>query len=42
MTRTDLRMYEYACHEGNHDFGFILSGGGNSRRKPLSDWVGPR
>jgi hypothetical protein len=26
MTRTDLRIYEYACHEGNYDFGFILSG----------------
>ena len=26
MTRIDKMMYEYACHEGNHDFGFILSG----------------
>ena len=26
LTRRDTRLYEYACHEGNHDFGFILSG----------------
>jgi hypothetical protein len=26
MTRIDSNMYEYACHEGNHDFGFILAG----------------
>lgn len=26
MTRSDLHMYEYACHEGNHDMGNILSG----------------
>ena len=26
MTRNDTNIYEYACHEGNHDFGFILSG----------------
>ena len=26
MTRTDLPLYEYACHEGNHDMRFILSG----------------
>ena len=26
MTRTDNNLYEYACHEGNHDFGFIRSG----------------
>jgi hypothetical protein len=26
MTRIDQNLYEYACHEGNHDFGFILSG----------------
>lgn len=25
MTRTDQRMYEYACHEGNHDMGNILA-----------------
>ena len=29
MTRSDLLMYEYACHEGNHDFRFILSGARN-------------
>ena len=29
MTRSDLQIYEYACHEGNHDFGFILSGARN-------------
>jgi hypothetical protein len=29
MTRTDKSLYEYACHEGNHDFGFILSGARN-------------
>jgi hypothetical protein len=29
MTRSDLHIYEYACHEGNHDFGFILSGARN-------------
>lgn len=26
LTRKDTRLFEYACHEGNHDFGFILSG----------------
>src|SRR5688572_416584 len=26
MTRIDNRIYEYACHEGNYDFGFILAG----------------
>ena len=26
LTRIDQKMYEYACHEGNHDFGFILAG----------------
>jgi hypothetical protein len=26
LTRKDTNLYEYACHEGNHDFGFILSG----------------
>jgi hypothetical protein len=26
MTRSDLSIYEYACHEGNHDMRFILSG----------------
>jgi hypothetical protein len=26
LTRRDTRLFEYACHEGNHDFGFILSG----------------
>jgi hypothetical protein len=26
LTRKDTSLYEYACHEGNHDFGFILSG----------------
>jgi hypothetical protein len=26
MTRIDSNIYEYACHEGNHDFGFILAG----------------
>jgi hypothetical protein len=26
MTRIDKNIYEYACHEGNHDFGFILAG----------------
>jgi hypothetical protein len=26
MTRRDTSLYEYACHEGNHDMGFILSG----------------
>jgi hypothetical protein len=29
MTRSDQHMYEYACHEGNHDFRFILSGARN-------------
>ena len=29
MTRTDNSLYEYACHEGNYDFGFILSGARN-------------
>jgi hypothetical protein len=26
LTRKNTSLYEYACHEGNHDFGFILSG----------------
>jgi hypothetical protein len=26
MTRSDHSLYEYACHEGNHDMRFILSG----------------
>jgi hypothetical protein len=26
MTRSDAPLYEYACHEGNHDMKFILSG----------------
>ena len=26
LTRKDTSLYEYACHEGNHDFGFILAG----------------
>ena len=26
MTRSDLPLYEYACHEGNHDMSNILSG----------------
>jgi hypothetical protein len=26
LTRKDTRLYEYACHEGNYDFGFILAG----------------
>jgi hypothetical protein len=26
LTRKDTNLYEYACHEGNHDFGFILAG----------------
>jgi hypothetical protein len=26
MTRSDSHLYEYACHEGNYDFGNILSG----------------
>jgi len=26
MTRSDQHIYEYACHEGNHDMGNILSG----------------
>jgi hypothetical protein len=25
MTRTDLPLYEYACHEGNHDMANILT-----------------
>ncbi len=29
MTRSDQHIYEYACHEGNHDFRFILSGARN-------------
>jgi hypothetical protein len=29
MTRSDQQMYEYACHEGNHDFRFILAGSRN-------------
>ena len=29
LTRKDTRLFEYACHEGNHDFGFILSGARN-------------
>jgi hypothetical protein len=26
MERSDQRLYEYACHEGNHDMGNILAG----------------
>ena len=26
MARSDQRLYEYACHEGNHDMGNILAG----------------
>jgi hypothetical protein len=26
MTRSDQHIYEYACHEGNHDMKFMLSG----------------
>jgi hypothetical protein len=26
LTRIDSNIFEYACHEGNHDFGFILAG----------------
>ena len=26
MTRSDQHLYEYACHEGNHDMSNILSG----------------
>jgi hypothetical protein len=26
MARTDARMFEYACHEGNHGLEFILRG----------------
>ena len=33
MTRRDTRLYEYACHEGNHDFGFILSGARNLEKE---------
>ena len=29
MTRSDQHIYEYACHEGNHDFRFILSAARN-------------
>jgi len=29
MTRSDQQLYEYACHEGNHDFRFILAGARN-------------
>jgi len=32
LTRKDTSLYEYACHEGNHDFGFILSGQRNVER----------
>jgi hypothetical protein len=32
LTRKDTNLYEYACHEGNHDFGFILSGQRNVER----------
>jgi hypothetical protein len=33
MTRSDSNLYEYACHEGNHDFGFILSGARNLEKE---------
>jgi hypothetical protein len=33
MTRSDLLIYEYACHEGNHDFRFILAGARNLERR---------
>ena len=33
MTRIDQNLYEYACHEGNHDFGFILSGARNIEKE---------
>ena len=33
MTRIDQNLYEYACHEGNHDFGFILSGARNLEKE---------
>jgi len=33
MTRSDLLIYEYACHEGNHDFGNILSGARNLEKE---------
>jgi hypothetical protein len=26
MVRTDERMFEYACHEGNHSMGLVLRG----------------
>jgi hypothetical protein len=37
MTRIDLNIYEYACHEGNHDFGFILAG----QRKIEKEGIAP-
>ena len=33
LTRKDTSLYEYACHEGNHDFGFILSGQRNIEKE---------
>ena len=33
MTRIDKNMFEYACHEGNHDFGFILKGQRNLEKE---------
>ena len=40
MTRKDTKLYEYACHEGNHDFGFILSGA-RKLEKEAADKTGP-
>jgi hypothetical protein len=37
MTRSDLHIYEYACHEGNHDFGFILSGARNLEKEAAAN-----
>jgi hypothetical protein len=36
LTRKDTSLYEYACHEGNHDFGFILSGQRNVEKDAAS------
>jgi hypothetical protein len=33
MSRSDLLIYEYACHEGNHDFSNILSGARNLEKE---------
>jgi hypothetical protein len=37
MTRIDSNIYEYACHEGNQDFGFILAG----QRKIEKEGIAP-